>query len=179
MNISQYLLALSFLKFIPTPILARQDFPGRVAGWVGGWVGGWEKLRIRLKLSRAGAWAFAELGKIRRQVFELHIDWAKSVFYVIFVLCNFGSDCRSCTIYVWYMLGRFLTIVRFQFSVHSSSFAVHCSLISCFTILCSLLTLHSYHVSLFTVHYIICLLPMIISGLFVCMYTDAELIVVG
>ena len=26
-------------------------------GWVAGWVGGSEKLRIRLKLSTAGAWA--------------------------------------------------------------------------------------------------------------------------
>ena len=33
-NICQYLLALSFLRFIQTPSLARQDFPGRVAGWV-------------------------------------------------------------------------------------------------------------------------------------------------
>ena len=62
---------------------------------------------------------------------------------MIFVLCNFGSDCRSCTIYVWYILCRFLIIVRFQFSVHSSSFAVHCSLMSCFTV----------HFSLFTVHW--------------------------
>ena len=40
-------------------------------GWLGGWLGGWvvgsEKLKIRLKLSTAGAWAKLSLAKYLRK----------------------------------------------------------------------------------------------------------------
>ena len=60
MNISQYFLAFSFLRFIPTPILARQDFPGQVAGWLGGWL---RKAENKAKAQQSWGLGFAELGK--------------------------------------------------------------------------------------------------------------------
>ena len=59
------MLALSFLRFIPTPILARQDFPGRVGGWVAAWVGGWlRKAENKAKAQQSWGLGFAELGNI-------------------------------------------------------------------------------------------------------------------
>ena len=60
MNISQYFLAFSFLRFIPTPILARQDFPGRVGG-------GLRKAENKAKAQQNWGLGFAELGNL--------LDW--------------------------------------------------------------------------------------------------------
>ena len=54
------MLKLSFLRFIPTPILARQDFPGWVAGWLGGWL---RKVENKAKAQQSWGLGFAELGK--------------------------------------------------------------------------------------------------------------------
>ena len=57
------MLAFSFLRFIPTPILARQDFPGQVAGWLGGWL---RKAENKAKAQQSWGLGFAELGNSRK-----------------------------------------------------------------------------------------------------------------
>ena len=57
-------------------------------GWLGGWLGGWvvgsEKLKIRLKLSTAGAWALLSLAIIDNST-DLHhspFKERKTIFHV-------------------------------------------------------------------------------------------------
>ena len=63
------MLALSFLRFLPTPILARQDFSGRVAWWVGGWV---RKAEDKAKAQHS--WGLAELGNMDQRKIYLVMD---------------------------------------------------------------------------------------------------------